>query len=47
MPHTLKLPLRFISGGATVTLRGGRQDLLFGAQRLIGPLDWSNTRRTF
>jgi hypothetical protein len=27
--------------------RGGRQELLYGAQRLISPLDWSNTRRTF
>lgn len=29
------------------TVRGGRQNLLFGAQRLIGPLDWANDRRTF
>lgn len=29
------------------TLRGGRQELLFGAQRLVSPLDWSNVRRTF
>jgi len=28
-------------------LRGGRQELLYGNQRLISPLDWSNTRRTF
>jgi len=27
--------------------RGGRQELLYGNQRLISPLDWSNTRRTF
>ncbi|MGI9427144.1 MAG: alginate export family protein [Bythopirellula sp.] len=27
--------------------RAGRQELLYGAQRLISPLDWSNTRRTF
>jgi hypothetical protein len=25
----------------------GRQELLYGAQRLISPLDWANTRRTF
>jgi len=31
----------------SVTLRFGRQDLLYGAQRLISPLDWVNTRRTF
>jgi Alginate export len=30
-----------------VTFRFGRQDLLYGAQRLIGPLDWTNVRRTF
>jgi len=29
------------------TVRVGRQELLFGAQRLVSPLDWSNTRRTF
>ena len=28
-------------------VRAGRQELLYGAQRLISPLDWSNTRRTF
>jgi len=27
--------------------RFGRQELLYGAQRLISPLDWANTRRTF
>lgn len=30
-----------------LTGRVGRQELLFGAQRLISPLDWANTRRTF
>jgi hypothetical protein len=30
-----------------LTLRAGRQELLFGKQRLVSPLDWSNTRRTF
>lgn len=29
------------------TLRLGRQELAYGAQRLISPLDWSNTRRTW
>ena len=33
--------------GATVTLRGGRQDLFYGAQRFVSPLDWTNVRRTF
>ncbi|MCM2373148.1 alginate export family protein [Aporhodopirellula aestuarii] len=27
--------------------RVGRQELLFGAQRTVSPLDWANTRRTF
>ena len=31
----------------SVLLRFGRQDLAYGAQRLISPLDWTNTRRTF
>jgi hypothetical protein len=31
----------------TWTARVGRQEMLFGAQRLISPLDWANTRRTF
>ncbi len=30
-----------------VWFRGGRQELLYGAERLISPLDWANTRRTF
>lgn len=30
-----------------LTLRVGRQELLYGNQRLISPLDWANTRRTF
>ena len=34
-------------GGAKLVLRGGRQEMSFGAQRLVSPLDWSNTRRTF
>ncbi len=30
-----------------VSLRAGRQELLFGKQRVIGPSDWLNSRRTF
>lgn len=30
-----------------LSVRAGRQELLFGAERLISPLDWANTRRTF
>jgi hypothetical protein len=32
---------------APVYTRVGRQELLFGSQRLVSPLDWANTRRTF
>jgi len=39
----VKLP----SGEDAATIRVGRQDLIYGAQRLIGPLDWTNVRRTF
>jgi Alginate export len=28
-------------------VRGGRQEVLLGSQRLISTLDWANTRRTF
>lgn len=34
-------------GDGDVTIRGGRQELLYGSERLISPLDWANTRRTF
>ena len=30
-----------------LTARVGRQELLYGSQRLVSPLDWGNTRRTF
>ncbi len=40
----VKIPL---PADAELTVRGGRQELLFGKQRLVSPLDWSNTRRTF
>jgi len=33
--------------GAPTYIRVGRQELLFDSQRLISPLDWANTRRTF
>ena len=33
--------------GAPVYGRVGRQELLYGSQRLISPLDFANTRRTF
>ncbi len=30
-----------------LTARLGRQEILFGSQRLLSPLDWANTRRRF
>src|SRR3954471_19636690 len=42
-----KIPLPTGGPKDAVTLRGGRQDLIYGAERLIGPLDWTNVRRTF
>lgn len=36
-----------VSDSANFTVRAGRQELLFGKQRLVGPSDWLNTRRTF
>ena len=35
------------TGSGKLTARGGRQELLFGSQRLLSPLDWANTRRRF
>ena len=32
--------------GKAAYLRVGRQELLFGSQRLVSNLDWANTRRT-
>jgi len=37
--------LGFRSDGLAARL--GRQELLYGAGRLVSPLDWANTRRTF
>jgi hypothetical protein len=36
-----------IGADARLTARGGRQELSFGKQRLVSPLDWANTQRTF
>jgi hypothetical protein len=39
--------LDFDAGDVAMRLRGGREELLFGRQRLVGPSDWSNTRRQY
>ncbi len=36
---------QFLDGPAYIRI--GRQELLYGSQRLISTLDWANTRRTF
>jgi len=33
--------------GKPVYLRAGRQELLFGSERFVTPLEWANTRQTF
>jgi len=35
------------AGYGTLGARIGRQELIYGNQRLVSPLDWANTRRTF
>ena len=37
----------FEEGKKSFTARIGRQEMLYGNQRLVSPLDWANTRRTF
>lgn len=39
--------LRPLGDGTPLTLRVGRQDLQYGNQRFVSPLDWANTRRRF
>lgn len=36
-----------VGDGGSVTLRGGRHQLLFGSQRLVGPGDFGQVSRTF
>jgi hypothetical protein len=37
----------FALGEDNAYVRVGRQEMLFGSQRLVSPSDWSNARRTF
>lgn len=41
------IDLKLSRGDHKLTFRAGRQELLFGSQRLISPLNWANTRRVF
>lgn len=45
--HQLFADLRLLGEEGPLTLRVGRQELLYGKQRLISPLDWANSRRRF
>lgn len=45
--YQLFADLRFLGEDVPLTLRVGRQELSYGRQRLISPLDWANTRRRF
>ncbi|HEV8293404.1 MAG TPA: alginate export family protein, partial [Tepidisphaeraceae bacterium] len=42
-----ELSFRFNNHKYSAMIRAGRQDLIYGAQRLIGVSDWTNVRRTF
>jgi hypothetical protein len=46
--QNLFIDWKFLEGDLGLhTLRFGRQELLYGRQRLVSPLDWANTRRNF
>ena len=40
-------PFNYAKDGFGLTLRLGCQELLFDKQKLVGPLDWANVRRTW
>jgi hypothetical protein len=44
---TLDLRVAYGEIGSNSTVRIGRQELAFGEQRLLGPLPWTNTARSF
>ncbi|UCF37885.1 MAG: alginate export family protein [Acidobacteriota bacterium] len=43
----LMVDINLAPNPAASTLRLGRQELQFGKQRLVSPLDWANTRRSW
>ncbi len=45
--HQLFMDARILGENTPVTLRVGRQEMQYGKQRLVSPLDWANTRRSF
>ncbi len=45
--HQLFFDVRFLGEEIPLALRLGRQELLYGAQRLVSPLGWANVQRTW
>lgn len=45
--HQAFFDARILGGSVPLTFRLGRQELSYGNQRLISPLDWANVRRRF
>ncbi|MHC5109116.1 MAG: alginate export family protein [Planctomycetota bacterium] len=45
--HQLFMDIKPFGSGTPLMFRVGRQELQYGAQRFISPLDWANTRRRF
>ncbi len=43
--HQAFIDVKPFGSGTPLTVRVGRHELLFGKQRLVSPLGWSNTRR--
>jgi hypothetical protein len=39
--------VRGVGGSADLALRAGRQEIVLGNERLVGPVGWSNTGRSF
>ena len=45
--HQLFVDLKVLRDDCPLTLRVGRQELQYGNQRLLSPLEWANVRRRF
>ncbi len=45
--HQAFFDVRILGDELPLTLRVGRQELQYGAQRYVSPLDWANVRRRF
>ena len=45
--HQFFMDVNPLGGDVPLTVRVGRQELQYGNQRLVSPLDWANVRRRF